>query len=844
MLEPAIAMFALTTAAAAQPEWSPRFGFTGFHGGVHSIATFDADGPGPRPELLCAGGRFTRVGDLDCNGLAVWNGKGWAPVPACPILVSRFLGTEFASGRLLMVGERDNNQHPMHAWDGDTFTQIGTFDQRVLSLDHWDADGDGPGKPLMIVGGEFDSAMGQQARMLASWDGAKWAEFGGGAQGEDYYAAVRSVVSWDADGDGPALPALIIAGDFTQVGDLDIGYLARWDGTEWTSVGGGVDGRVDAAAVFDEDGAGPGKPALFVSGSFTSAGGQQISKLARYDGQTWTKAGSPDGGVFWLKVMDTDGDGPLPARLMATGVFTSIGGQAATHAAAWDGSTWTPLGNNLLADNVQGEQRELAAFDADGAGPETASIFTPRQPTDSAYADSAGGDSIAVLEGDTWREVAGGVSSLFTFPRGVFAMTAFATGEGDAPVLVLAGSMDAKVQTWDGGSLLGAGVSELCCYWDQFPFWGPYVYSATVFDEDGDGPALPHAVIGGWFERINEFKEGGVARWDGASWAPMGNQFNDAWVYTLLAADLDGDGPAPAALLAGGWNLRDQKGENGLIARWDGAAWLAFDAGLERSDDLWATSLALVDPDGDGLPTLYASGTLIPSDDPASPNLARWDGARWRPVGGGLDAMGRALASYDADGDGPGGAVLVVGGDFTIAGGQPRPRIASWDGQDWGDFGGGMDGPVHAIAVHPVGQHQTVLYAGGAYTSAGGKPASNIAEWNGSAWAPLGAGAGGLVRAIQPHDDDGPGPIAPALYIGGEFETAGGLPSSFLARWGDLPAPACPADCDGSASLEIYDWLCFLGRFNTADARADCDGSGGLDLFDFLCFVNAFNAGC
>jgi hypothetical protein len=63
-----------------------------------------------------------------------------------------------------------------------------------------------------------------------------------------------------------------------------------------------------------------------------------------------------------------------------------------------------------------------------------------------------------------------------------------------------------------------------------------------------------------------------------------------------------------------------------------------------------------------------------------------------------------------------------------------------------------------------------------------------------------------------------------------------------------MPAPtllhACIADCDGSGSLDFFDFLCFQNGFATGDPRADCDGSGALDFFDFLCFQNAFAAGC
>jgi hypothetical protein len=54
----------------------------------------------------------------------------------------------------------------------------------------------------------------------------------------------------------------------------------------------------------------------------------------------------------------------------------------------------------------------------------------------------------------------------------------------------------------------------------------------------------------------------------------------------------------------------------------------------------------------------------------------------------------------------------------------------------------------------------------------------------------------------------------------------------------------CYADCDGSGSLDFFDFLCFQDAFAGGASYADCDGSGSLDFFDFLCFQDEFAAGC
>ena len=80
------------------------------------------------------------------------------------------------------------------------------------------------------------------------------------------------------------------------------------------------------------------------------------------------------------------------------------------------------------------------------------------------------------------------------------------------------------------------------------------------------------------------------------------------------------------------------------------------------------------------------------------------------------------------------------------------------------------------------------------------------------------------------------------MVVGGNFLTAGGVESPYLAMWRDCPP--CYADCDRSGDLTFFDFLCFQNLFAAMDPAADCDGDGAFTFFDFLCFQNAFAAGC
>ena len=78
---------------------------------------------------------------------------------------------------------------------------------------------------------------------------------------------------------------------------------------------------------------------------------------------------------------------------------------------------------------------------------------------------------------------------------------------------------------------------------------------------------------------------------------------------------------------------------------------------------------------------------------------------------------------------------LIAGGSFGTAGGTPAHNIAQWDGTSWSALGQGVNGKVNALTIYKGN-----LIAGGEFTLAGGVSANYIAQWDGTAWSPLGSG--------------------------------------------------------------------------------------------------------
>ncbi|MCP4592222.1 MAG: hypothetical protein GY842_15930, partial [bacterium] len=149
-----------------------------------------------------------------------------------------------------------------------------------------------------------------------------------------------------------------------------------------------------------------------------------------------------------------------------------------------------------------------------------------------------------------------------------------------------------------------------------------------------------------------------------------------------------------------------------------------------------------------------------------------------------------ALAVYD---DGSGEA-LYAGGDFTTAGGVTSNHIAKWDGVEWlalSPSGSDIasDGFVATLAVWDDGTGEG-LYAGGLFATAGGVTANGIARWDEAGWSVLSGPGGtgiqhsnffpGTAWTLAVYDDG----TSEALYVGGQFEGAGGRGAAAgMAKW-------------------------------------------------------------
>jgi hypothetical protein len=348
-----------------------------------------------------------------------------------------------------------------------------------------------------------------------------------------------------------------------------------------------------------------------------------------WDGSGWTTLGEVTGigapTVSMLQVLD-DGNGE---RLYAGGNFNAIDGVAAQGIAVHDGVGWSALGGG-----VAGSALCAALFDAgQGPGLIVGGIF--------ATAGGVAAEGIASWDGAAWSPMAGG-----SLNQGGRATALIVDESGPAPVLyvggvfVHAGGVNCNsIARWNGSAWSNLGPGFM-----QFLFPGT-VRDLALFDE-GQGPRLFAA---GSIDLPGFGGVGGIVRWNGTSWSPVGGaNAGGLGSQHMLVHD---DGTGLELYLGGVLDLPGGQTVRG-VSRWDGARWEA----LPGAPFQFVDSLSVFDP-GDGR-ALMCAGSFLTS--PAGDAFV----TRWRGCPASVGAVYCAPAVPNSTGV---GAELAALGSTVVA---------------------------------------------------------------------------------------------------------------------------------------------------------------------------------
>lgn len=711
--------------------------------------------------------------------------------------------------------------HAQRQWSSDLY--LDAFTGSIECSVEFDADGNGPNPPVLLVGGHINSLPdGQEAWGIAKWDGQTWSAlpplFLTRNKGH-----VMSMAVFDEDGPGgPALPSLFVGGEFNsqirlQNPDLSVVGIAKLNaaGTAWLPVGpvvqpfsditfaANLNGTVATVMHTHDDGSGP---ALYVGGNWRVVNGQLCNGLAKWNGTSWS-APSPigvlgsDADNTYPKAMithDPDGPGGVAPQLYIAGNFNEFNHPLITQ---WDGTNLLTVGSfqtfTIYSINA------LESF----GGNLYAAVDQINEP-------GLEHSTLRKFDGVDWSEplpIVDPISSL----------VAANDGTGDALYIGMVpghqGPDVACVRRWDGASVqfIGADIAAV----------GKTGATLIGFN-DGTGTKV-HTIEGLFHQR-----------WNGNSWDRLNTNGQGTFgkMAGITFADLDGAGPQPGKLYSAAFanfgttypsdfneNLSYVK--NFWVGAFDGTEWSilgeAFTSNTSAESHYPSgtsdTPVLCHVPSGPaeglyvcglfsamGYPTMVGDPKIVNS-------ISRWNGASWAKVGSGgvlaevpvgnppnistQDGAINDAITFDPDGSGPLPPRLVVAGFFSNAGGVAANNIAMWDGSSWSTLGTGVDGVVQKLAIVDFGSGPR-LFAAGKFQNAGGSPALRIAQWDGTSWSPLGSGLDTIYPAgmgyeqiyanlnisisamAQVVDTSGTG-----LVVAGNFIHAGGIVVHHVARW-------------------------------------------------------------
>lgn len=323
--------------------------------------------------------------------------------------------------------------------------------------------------------------------------------------------------------------------------------------------------------------------------------------------------------------------------------------------------------------------------------------------------------------------------------------------------------------------MVGLLLCLSCCfaqtagYWDA-RFWMADFSSPTRLGLDGDGNLV---MAGSGLSLFNpRLTLASVASWDGRQWTAITNR-------------------QPAAMTAaGGYLWLAGVPQTNLITR------LKHGAEAQALPPVEGRIFAVA---GDG-DALLAGGLFLAGPDLSAINVARWDGAGWQPLGGGVPGTVARL--------------LAAGGDVYagVSGTPDTPAtVWRWDGSEWFQLGTipGSGNPQ----IRDLLWHEGRLLA--ALGNLGAPTNTAVQVWTGEAWEPYGEprllGSASALAIFKGE-----------LYVAGS-STLEGVPTSYVGigrlvagKWQSVEFVSGSVLGEGTALAATEDELFLLSRLHTS----------------------------
>lgn len=233
----------------------------------------------------------------------------------------------------------------------------------------------------LFVAGNYSLIGGNDYRGIATWDGAAWDSLGAGIDDSisSFPQNTLCIERWNSD--------ILIGGAFDRVGSIASPYFARWNGTQWDTMFGGLPNNVvDGIVTYNGE--------LYINGVFDSIGNVSTHGIAKWNGSSWESvAGNYD--------FNNAQDGIrhmvfYHGNLYVSGFFRDQWGTLC-RLAKWNGSTWQFMINEL--------QGGLATI-------QKMIVFNDELYVGGLFYNSDGNVATGIMRWDdtTWRDVGGSIT--------------------------------------------------------------------------------------------------------------------------------------------------------------------------------------------------------------------------------------------------------------------------------------------------------------------------------------------------------------------------------------------------------------------------------------------------
>ena len=272
-------------------------------------------------------GPFSYLDGQRNTGVMKFSGGSWSPVMAAGF-DGRYLQSMVISPEqeLYVSGlSSSSSAHSIYRWSGNTWVPFGPYLNGIRAFT-FGADG-----AVYAVHTHYENNASQTRAVRLVGD--TWVPLGGEFtdEGQSYVSVDTLLVTSEAE--------FVVAGRFSNVGDVAARHIALWDGTAWNALGSGPNldqyGYVQDVAE-DSDGL------LYVAGRLRNDA-EEPAIAASWDGASWTYLSPPASNFGESTALSFSPNG----ELIVGGNFSVTQDYSSSGVAAWNGTSWRAFGSGV-----------------------------------------------------------------------------------------------------------------------------------------------------------------------------------------------------------------------------------------------------------------------------------------------------------------------------------------------------------------------------------------------------------------------------------------------------------------------------------------------------------------